>query len=91
MFVSYGSACGLPGFGKIKNILLINSLLYLLLHLGECYFHEHFHAYEFRSTDVHQVVSVSDLNDYHPLPGYDNYSTGAGDRIFIVPKCFFVT
>jgi len=91
MFVSYGSAGGLPGFGKIKNILLINSLLYLLLHLGDCYFHEHFRAYEFRSTDVHQIVSVSDLNDYHPLPGYNNYCTVAGDRILIVPKCFFVT
>lgn len=70
MFVSVGSDGGLPTFGEIYDIYLINNTVFFLLLQYVSWFTEHLRSYELTSPQHPSMHQQSDLNDPTPLSAY---------------------
>ena len=82
MFVSHGDSGGLPGFHKICNFVVEDSV-YFILEKHESWYIDHIKAYSVTPTDEYQMVSLSGINDHLPLPAY-TYNNEA----VVVPKYY---
>lgn len=72
MFVSVGSTSGLPDFGKIVKVLIVDNKASFIIECFSSWYLEHFGCYELTrnlSTDL-QVADPEDLNSFHPLASY---------------------
>lgn len=86
MFVSVGSTSGLPDFGKILKVLLVNSKASLIIECFSSWYLEHFRCYELTrklSTDL-KVADPEELNNFCPLAPYMR------GRLMVSPKVFLL-
>ena len=76
MFVSVGSDSGLPTFGGIKEIYLLNNSVYFLLLKYVSWFKEHLCSYELTPPQHLSVHQQTDFSDPTPLCLRDKQHSG---------------
>lgn len=72
MIVAYGSEGGLPEFGEIHQICILQQKLFLVVKLLCGWYCEHYGAFQLTPSPAreHDLVEVSDLVDEYPLAAY---------------------
>ncbi|GAA6072962.1 uncharacterized protein LOC118803580, partial [Tachysurus ichikawai] len=72
MFLSVGHTSGLPDFGEIVKMIIVNNKVSFILKLFKAWYIEHLQSYELTSncTSDLQVVEPQELNGYHPVYPY---------------------
>ncbi len=87
MFLSLGQTSGLPDFGEIVKIIIVNNKVSFILKPFKSWYMEHLRSYELTSncTSELQVVEPKELNGYQPLYPYIR----AG-KLYITPKTFLL-
>ena len=87
MFLSTGSTSGLPDFGKILNVLIVEDKPCFVVEPYTAWYTEHLRCYEVCKNPSAKllVVQPEELNDYFPLSGYM-----VQDRLRISPKAFLL-
>ncbi len=87
MFLSVGQTSGLPDFGEIVKMIIVNNKVSFILKPFKSWYIEHLRSYELTSncTSELQVVEPKELNGYHPLYPYIR----AG-KLYITPKTFLL-
>lgn len=87
MFLSTGSTSGLPDFGKIVNVLIVENKPCFVVEPYTAWYTEHLRCYEICKNPSAKllVVQPEELNDYFPLSGYM-----VQDRLLISPKAFLL-
>lgn len=85
--MSVGHTSGLPDFGKIVKMIIVNNKVSFILKPFKAWYIEHLQSYELMSncTSELQVVEHQELNGDHPLYPY----VRAG-KLNITPKNFLL-
>ena len=72
MVLSVGQTCGLPDFGRVLEICVVDGCISFIMELFAASFLEHLRCYQLARRDpaATVVVDPDDLNDYTPLAAY---------------------
>lgn len=72
MVLSVGQTCGLPDFGRVLEICVVDSCISFIMELFTVTFLEHLRCYQLirRDPAATVVVDPDDFNDYTPLAAY---------------------
>lgn len=87
MFLSTGSTSGLPDFGKIVNVLIVENKPCFVVELYTAWYTEHLRCFEVCKNLSAKllVVQPKELNDYFPLSAYV-----VQDRLLVSLKAFLL-
>ena len=72
MIVAYGSTSGLPEFGQVVQICVVQERLCFIVKRFCGWYREHFRAFELSASPARETVSIEhgDLTDDYPLADY---------------------
>lgn len=87
MVLSVGHTCGLPDFGRVLEICVVDGSMLFILELFAVGFVEHLRCYQLARRDraATVVVEPDDLNDYTPLAAYS-----VGGKLLVTPRTFML-
>lgn len=87
MVLSVGHTCGLPDFGRVLEICVVDGSMLFILELFAVGFVEHLRCYQLSRRDpaATVVVEPDDLNDYTPLAAYS-----VGGKLLVTPRTFML-
>lgn len=87
MVLSVGQTCGLPDFGRVLEICVVDGCISFIMELFTVTFLEHLRCYQLDRRDpaVTVVVDPDDLNDYIPLAAYP-----VEGKLLVTPRTFLL-
>lgn len=87
MVISVGHTSGLPDFGKVLEICIVDGSILFIIELFTAGFLEHLRCYQLTKKDpaVTVVVQPEQLNDYIPLITYL-----VDGKLLITPRTFML-
>lgn len=87
MFLSAGSTSGLPDFGKIINVLIVENKPHFIIEPYTAWYIEHLRCYELYKNhpERHCLIQPEDLNHYSPISAYV-----VRGRCLLSPKAFLL-
>lgn len=85
MMLSIEQTCGLPDFGRVLEICVVDGCISFIMELFTATFIEHFRCYQLTRRDpaATVVADPDDLNDYIPLATYP-----IEGKLLVTPRTF---